>query len=153
MDDQTLLAIVGSVLTAIGVIVGIWAVAKRVKPKLKVQVLSCEHGIRRDGNAFLLRLIFRVHNMGDKNTTLTELETSFRDGQGNPYRKVENLKQDVDAGESTDELKVVYSFTPPFPFLSGSRCDFILRHTHNEYSFFAYSTQSATPIDPRGFFL
>ena len=146
-------ALVGSIIIpVVTVVVSIWAV-KRVKPKLDVQVLNCEHGIRRDGGAFLLRLIFRVHNKGDKNTTLTELEVLFRDGQGNPKHMIESLKVDVEAGKSTENLEAVYSFTPPFPYSPKFRCSFVLRHTYDEYSFTAYSTQSATNIDKGGFFI
>lgn len=144
MDDQTVLEIIPIILTAIGLIIAYWAV-KRAKPRLSVEVSDCKHGIRRDGGAFLLVIDFRVHNRGDKNSTLTALEVSFVDGQGNTQHKTETLKQDLDAGKSTGEMEVFFSFIPPFPYAERIQCRFVLHHTFGKQTFVAYSTKSDLP--------
>ncbi len=141
MDDQTVYEIITIILLAIGSIIAYWTV-KRVKPRLSIEVSNCMHGIKRDSSAFLLVIDFRVHNTGDKNSTLTALEVSFVDGQGNTQHKTVTLKQDLDAGKSTDEMEVLFSFIPPFPYAEKIQCSFVLHHTFGKQTFVAYSTQS-----------
>jgi hypothetical protein len=123
----------------------------REKPKLKVDVLSCKHGIRRDREATLVRIEFKVHNKGNKPTTLTKLQISFKDYKGNQHEATEDLKTDVDAGKSTqDPIEIWYTFSPPFEYAETFPCDFTLYHTHNKKSFKAESRESKTSLDRFG---
>jgi hypothetical protein len=151
MDELTVLTFVGIILTAVGLVIAFWAV-KRWKPKLSVEVIDCKHGIKRDENAFLLRVDYRVHNIGDNNTTITGLEVSIVDAQGNLQNQTLTLKQDVGAGESTEQSEALFSFTPPFPYDPIIECHFVLYHTFGEKVFAAISAQSdLTNIGKLGF--
>jgi hypothetical protein len=141
MDDNTVLAIVGIVLTAISLVVAYWTI-NRKKPNLFVEVAECKHGIGRAGDAFLLQLNYQLYNTGGKNTTVTGLEVSLVDGLGNLQNQTITLKQDVGAGENPVKFVVWFSFASPFPYDQRIECHFVLYHTYGEKVFVANSSQS-----------
>jgi hypothetical protein len=142
MDGQTINALIDVALAAIGLSIVYWGV-KRSKRNLLVEVLDCSHGIGKDDCAFHLNVSFRVHNNGDKNSTLTSLKVSFVDPQNSTQQKIERLKQDV-AGKSTGKLDVSFTLSRPFPNAEVIPCRFVLRHTFGKRTFVADSEKLAS---------
>lgn len=124
----------------------------REKPRLNVEVLSCKHRVRSDHKTTNLKLQFRIHNSGDKGTTLTKLAVSLYDWNGNPHTATENLKIDVDGRKSTDTLEVLYTFSPTFQYGEWLSCTFTLHHTEGSLVFKANSQESSEDLSRRGFF-
>lgn len=137
-----LLAIIG----AIGTVFGIWKYITREKPKLNVEVLSCKHRVRSDYKATNVKLEFRVHNSGDKGTTLTKLDVSFLDWNKIPHAMTKNLKVDVDANKTTEKLEVLFTFSPTFQYAESFPCTFTLHHTHGRSPFKSNSQQSSEDL-------
>lgn len=137
---------------AIGLIILLWRFA-REKPRLNAEVLTCKHRVRSDHNATHVRLEFRVHNRGDKPTTLTKLGISFLDWNGNPHTATENLKTDVGENTTTKNLEVLHTFYPTFQYAESFPCTFTLYHTHGKLSFKTNSEESSRDLSKSGFFV
>lgn len=152
MDIQQLtIAIVGTALTTITVIVLIWRLT-REKPRLKIEVISCQHKVRADNKATLLGLKFRVHNEGDKATTLTQLDVKLSDVTGYGHAATKELKTDVEAHKSTETVTPLFLFEPPFQYGTVLQCAFALHHTHGKKSFVASSKESNEVQSDTGYF-
>jgi len=142
MSGQITSALSTITLAAIGLSIAYWGV-KRSKRNLSVEVLDCSHGIAKDDCAFHLNVSFRVHNIGDKNSTLSSLKVSFVDPQNNTQQKIERLKQDV-TGKSTEKLDISFTLSPPFPNVEVIPCKFVLYHTFGKRTFVADSEKLAS---------
>lgn len=148
MDSITILAIVGAVLIAVGIVVG-YGKTMRLSSKLSIEVLSCKHGLSSDGSAFLLWTDYRVHNEGNINTMITGLEAHLVDAQNNLQSQTVTLSIDVAAGVSITPSKVLFSFVPPFPYDQNLKVHFVLYHKYGREVTIASSTridnQNGTP--------
>jgi len=151
MDTQLIIAVVGTALTTILVVIGVWQLT-REKPKLEVEVISCQHKVRSDNKATILGLKFRVHNKGDKATTLTRLDTKFLDVRGDEHSGTKELKTDVEAHRSTEVLAPWFLFEPPFQYAVVLPCLFTLHHTHGKKSFKKSSQESDEVSYDTGYF-
>jgi hypothetical protein len=107
-----------------------------------MDVVACKHGIRREGDAFLLQVDHQVRNNGDMNSTITSLEAHLVDAQNNLQSQTLNLNIDVGAKTTTAPLKALFSFAPPFPYAQNLKIHFILNHTYGREVFVTDSMQS-----------
>ena len=120
----------------------------RSKPTLSIEIIACKHNLTRDGDTFLLQIDHRAHNTGNKDTTITGLETHFVDEQNNLQTQTLPLNTKVHAKTSTPPATIQFSFTPPFPYAKNLKVHFILYHTHGREVFVTNSTQSNVQTQP-----
>lgn len=152
MDIQLVIAVVGTALTTISVVILIWRLT-REKPRLEVEVISCQHKVRSDHKATIVGLKFRVHNKGDKATTLTRLDTKLSDTMGDEHTGTKELKTDIESHRSTEILAPLFLFQPPFQYPIILACTFTLHHTHGRMSFKRDSQESDEVLHNTGYVL
>ncbi len=115
--------------------------------RLSVEVVACKHGLASDGSAFLLWVDHRVSNLGNKSTKITGMEAHFVDPQNNLRIQEVTLNAEVDAKASIN-VKVQFSFSPPFPYVQNFLVHFILYHAHGREVLVSKSAESERPKQP-----